>query len=108
MYYRYEVKTEDGWEGIFSIADPDWRRYIGRFLKEPAWYKKQKNPWDIPSRCWFTEYGFQKYGYLINEMIEDYKAYYPDMNIRILKQETLQQLVMKGKIQVIELLERNV
>lgn len=104
MYYRYEVETEDGWEGIFSIANPFQRRYIGRFLKEPSWYSKQKEPWNIPSRCWFTEYGFQKYKYLIEEMIADYKSYHRDVNIRILKQETLGKLVMKGKVQVIELI----
>lgn len=104
MYYRYEVKTEDGWKGILSIANPDWRRYINRYIKEPSWYKKQEKPWEIPSRCWFTEYGFYKYRYLIEELIADYKVYYSNLNIRILKQEKLNSLVMKGKVQVIELL----
>ena len=104
MYYRYEVETEDGWEGIFSIANPDWRRYISRFFKEPTWYSKQKEPWNIPTRCWFTKYGYEKYGYLIEKMISEYKYYCPNCKTRILKQETLDNLVMKGKVQVIELL----
>lgn len=108
MYYRYEVKTEEGWEGIFSIANPDWRRYISRFISEPAWYKKQENPYDIQSRCWFTQYGFKKYSHLIQEMIDDYKYYFPKLETRILQQESLDNLVMKGKVQVIELLKERV
>ena len=105
MYYRYEVETEDGWEGIFSIANPDWRRYIGRYIAEPKWYAKQENVYDIQSRCWFTQYGFDKYHHLIEETINDYRYYYPDVNVRILKQVSLENLVMKGKVQVIELLK---
>lgn len=35
MHYCYEVKMGNKWEGAFSIADPDWRRYIGRYISTP-------------------------------------------------------------------------
>lgn len=103
MYYRYEIKNKDAWDGIFTIANPDWRRYINRYIKEPKWYKKQENK-NKQSRCWFTEYGFIKYNYLMTELIQDYKIHHPDADIRILQKETLNNLTMTGKIQVIELL----
>lgn len=90
---------------FFFIADPDWRRYIGRYIAESKWYSKQKNVYDIRSRCWFTQYGFDKYHYLIDKMIDDTRQYCKDLHIRILKAEKLDNLVMKGKVQVIELLE---
>lgn len=104
MYYRYEVKMGNEWEGVFSIADPDWRRYIGRYISTPKWYAKQKDPYAINSRCWFTEYGFQKYHQFIDDMIADYRSFTPNLEIRILQAYSLENLVMKGKVQVIELL----
>lgn len=102
MYYRYEVKIRGKWEGIFSIADPGWRRRIGRHIKEPSWYGKQKDPCSIPTRCWFTEYGYQKYHHLIEEMIEDRSAFM-DVETRLITSPALGTLVSKGKVQVIEL-----
>lgn len=54
MFYRYEVRTDPDkpWEGGFQRLFPDQRRYIGRFLKEPKWYKKHP---DVETRCWFTQ-----------------------------------------------------
>ena len=69
MFYRYEVRTDPDkpWEGGFQRLFPDQRRYIGRFLKEPKWYKKHP---DVETRCWFTQEGFDKYGGLVREAIE--------------------------------------
>lgn len=102
MYYRYEAKIKGKWEGIFSIADPDWCRYISRYIKEPSWYRKQEEPWKIPTRCWFTEYGFKKYNYLIEEMIED-RLLFMNVETRLITSPELGTLVSKGKVQVIEL-----
>lgn len=101
MYYRYEVKMRGKWEGIFSMAAPGWRRRIGRYIKEPSWYRKQKDPGSIPTRCWFTEYGFQKYHHLIEEMIEDHA--FMRVETRLITSPELGTLVSKGKVQVIEL-----
>ena len=42
MFYRYEIRAgEDApWKGCFQFFFPDQLRYIGRWLKEPKWYKK--------------------------------------------------------------------
>lgn len=92
MYYRYEVKNEDGqYVGIFCELNPDQRRHFNRFLKEPKWY--QKNP-GKESRCWFTELGYQKYHHVIDEMISEM----PSIEVRLLCIESLARIAMKGKI----------
>lgn len=102
MYYRYEAKNENGeYEGIFSFFNPSERRYFNRFLKEPQWY--QKNP-DIESRCWFTEEGYNKYHHVIDEIISGYDNFREE--VRLLTKETLENIVCKGKIQCIELIQK--
>ena len=97
MFYRYEAKNENGeYEGIFSFFNPSQRSYFNRFLKEPKWYKKNPN---IDSRCWFTEEGYKKYHHIIDELIEENE----NLEIRLLIQPTLNNIVLKGKIQCIEL-----
>lgn len=98
MFYRYEAKNKDGkYDGIFSFFNPDQRRYFGRFLKEPKWYKK--NP-DVDSRCWFTEEGYKKYHSIIDEFISESGL----SEVRLLIEDTLDNIVCKGKIQCIEAL----
>lgn len=96
MFYRYEVRTDPDkpWEGGFQRLFPDQRRYIGRFLKEPKWYKKHP---DVETRCWFTQEGFDKYGGLVREAIEKRGVEY-----RLIKSESLENIVMLGKIQCIQ------
>lgn len=96
MFYRYEVRTDldKPWEGGFQRLFPDQRRYIGRFLKEPKWYKKHP---DVETRCWFTQEGFDKYGGLVREAIEKRGVEY-----RLIKSESLENIVMLGKIQCIQ------
>ena len=96
MFYRYEAKTKNGeYEGIFSFFNPSQRRYFNRFVKEPKWY--EKNP-DIPSKCWFTEEGYNKY----HEIIENFICENRIQNFRLLKEPVLQNLVCQGKIQCIQ------
>lgn len=96
MYYRYEAKDENGeYNGIFTFFDPDQCRYFNRFLKEPKWYSQ--NP-GIESKCWFTEEGYEKYHCIIEELIADAGI----ENIRLLKEENLENIVRKGKIQCIQ------
>lgn len=97
MFYRYEAKNKNGqYEGIFSFFNPSQRRYFNRFLKEPKWYKKNPN---IDSRCWFTEKGYKKYHHIIDELIEENE----NLEVRLLTQPTLNNIILKGKIQCIEL-----
>ena len=97
MYYRYEAEDDDGqYVGIFSFFDPSQRRYFNRFLKEPKWYKSNSNK---ESRCWFTEIGYQKYHNIIDELI----AETGNIKTRLLTAEKLDNIVVKGKIQCIEL-----
>lgn len=97
MFYRYEAKNpETGeYEGIFSFFNPDHRRYFNRFVKEPKWYEKN---WQLPSRCWFTEEGYQKYHSVMEHLI----SWAGVKDVRILKKETLGFIACKGKIQCIE------
>lgn len=98
MYYRYEALNKNGeYEGIFSFFNPDHRRYFNRFLREPKWYEKNPN---IPSRCWFTECGYNKYHHVIDYLI----TWAGIKNVRLLQQPTLDNIVCKGKIQCIELI----
>lgn len=54
MFYRYEVRigSDKPWEGGFQCLFPDQLRHIGRYLKEPKWYKNHP---DVDTRCWFTQ-----------------------------------------------------
>lgn len=77
---------------------PSHRRKVGRFLSEPKWYSK--NP-DTDSRCWFTQYGYERYHRQMEEIIEDYLTFNEDVKIRLLKSEEPGRIVMLGKIQCI-------
>lgn len=106
MYYRYEAKIlherrfsqEPGeWVGIFQIFDPDQRRkwYC---LHEPKYY--EENP-DVETKAWFTQHGYDKYHAKMNDMLSIYKDN-PDIEIRIVTAETLDNIVMLGKTQCIQ------
>lgn len=98
MYYRYEAKTKTGeYKGIFTVLNPSQRRYFNRFVKEPKWYKNNPN---TDSRCWFTEEGYDKYHKIMENLISELY----NVETRLLKVETLNNIVSKGKIQCIELL----
>lgn len=98
MFYRYEAKNKDGqYEGIFSFFNPDHRRYFNRFLMEPKWYKNNPN---ADSRCWFIELGYNKY----HNVIDDIIVWAGIKNVRVLTADKLDNIVCKGKIQCIELL----
>lgn len=103
MYYRYEMRTgtNDTWQGCFQFFFPDQRRYIGKWLKEPSWYSKHP---DVDSRCWFTEAGFQKYGDMVEQFIQERLDTNPEWEMRLLKTDILQNFAMKGKIQCIEII----
>lgn len=97
MFYRYEAKNKDGqYEGIFSFFDPSQRRYVSRFFKEPKWY--EKNP-DVNSKCWFTEEGYKKYGSIIEDLIYESRI----ADFRLLTFENLDNIVVQGKIQCIQI-----
>ena len=102
MYYHYEMRTgsNETWQGCFQFFFPDQRRYIGRWLKEPSWYSKHP---DVDSRCWFTEVGFQKYGDMVEQIIQELLDTNPEWEMRLLKTEILN-IAMKGKIQCIEVI----
>ena len=102
MYYRYEMRTgaDKPWQGCFQFFYPDELRYIGKWLKEPKWY--QKHP-DKESRCWFTDYGFEKFQDIIKEIIQNRLDSNPEWEMRLLQTESLERIVMKGKVQCIQL-----
>ena len=90
MFYRYEVRigSDKPWEGGFQCLLPDQLRHIGRYLKEPKWYKQE---------------GFDKYGDLVEEAIKERGILnYPNGEYRLVKSETLENIVMLGKIQCIQ------
>ena len=96
MFYRYEALNKKGeYEGIFSFFNPSQRRYFNRFVKEPKWY--EKNP-SVPSKCWFTEEGYQKYHEIIDGFIIENNI----QNFRLIKEHTISNIVCHGKIQCIQ------
>lgn len=101
MFYRYEMRSSpsDPWKGCFQYFFPDQRRYIARWLKEPKWY--QNHP-DVDSKCWFTQEGISKYGGMVEEFIEKRLSDMPEGEMRLLQTETLENLVMHGRIQCIQ------
>lgn len=102
MYYRYDVKkTEDSeWTGVFSAFDPDQRRFWGRILTNPKWYSKNKG---VNSKCWFTEKGYAKHHELMEKMIKNVQEKHPNYEFRLITKEKLNNIVMHGKIQCIEI-----
>lgn len=98
MYYRYEAKMpHEEWIGIFQIFDPDQRRkwYC---LHVPKYY--EKNP-DVETKAWFTQHGYEKYHEKMDNMLSIYKDD-PDIEIRIVTADTLDNIVMLGKTQCIQ------
>lgn len=95
MFYRYEAKKNGVWYGIFHFFNPDQRRYVNRYFREPKWYKNHPG---IDSKCWFTEKGYEKYHAIIDAMIMECG----NLEIRILEKSTIDHPVCKGRIQWIE------
>lgn len=105
MYYRYEFKRKDGsWAGICSLLNPSERRYFNRMIREPKWYSVGNNA-ERNSTCWLTEEGFRKYGNMIAEMIRKHREWAETPPVRIRTAESLDNLVVRGKIQVVSLEE---
>lgn len=103
MYYRYEIKCKgyyDDWTGVFQFFDPSQRRkwYC---LHVPKYY--EDNPDTENTRSWFTQHGYDKYHEKMDAMLSIYEDD-PDVQIRILTAETLDNIVMQGKTQCIQLI----
>ena len=97
MFYRYEGRhsKDEPWVGIFAIFNPSQRRkwYC---LTTPQWYAK--NP-DVDSKAWFTQHGYEKWHTKMEEMIEEISGF---AEVRLIKRKTLDNVVVKGKTQVIQ------
>jgi hypothetical protein len=65
-------------------------------LTIPKWYADHPN---IKSKAWFTEHGFEKYRFKMLKIIDELEYY--GWEVRIQTAETLDNIVMKGKTQVI-------
>lgn len=110
MYYRYEARIADAtkcssrrelkfrnWTGIFQCFDPDMCRkwYC---IAVPKWYEHNLA---VPSKAWFTQYGFEKWHSKMLETIRDLLERHPYFEIRILTCTKPKNLVMHGKTQCI-------
>lgn len=103
MYYRYEARrtdVEDGeFKGIFNAFTPSQRRkwYC---LAVPKWY--EKNP-DVESQAWFTQHGYDKWHEKMEDAIREFLDWFTEgtFEIRLLKKETLENIVFEGKTQCI-------
>lgn len=110
MYYRYEARITDAtkcssrrelefrnWTGIFQCFDRNLCRkwYC---LTVPKWYEHNLA---VPSKAWFTQYGFEKWHSKMLETIRDLLERYPYFEIRILTCTKPKNLVMHGKTQCI-------
>lgn len=90
------------WNGICSIFNPSQKRYLSRFIKEPKWYFVGNNA-EKKSTCWMTEEGFRKYDHVFMKLIAECKEWRQIPPIRLIMAKDLPNIVMKGKIQVINL-----
>ena len=103
MYYRYEARrtdVEDGeFKGIFQAFTPSQRKkwYC---LAVPKWY--EKNP-DVESQAWFTQHGYDKWHEKMEDTIREFLDLVTEdtLEIRLLKKETLENIVFEGKTQCI-------
>ena len=74
-------------------------------LPVPQWYKKHP---ESKTKAWFTEYGYNKYhekmeNVIQHIIIEENRPY----DIRLLKQESVPDIVMKGKTQCLQQIRTN-
>ena len=106
MFYRYEVLEKDGtWSGICASPkglNPDEKRYLNRYIREPKWYRTGNNT-EKASTCWLTEEGFRKYKGLLESLIQRHNEWVKMPPVRLRTAESLENIVVKGKIQVISL-----
>ena len=103
MYYRYETQKEDGtWTGVCAMFDPSQRRKLNRFIHVPKWYNENGNA-DKNSTCWLTAEGFAKYAVLFTTLIDQTRLIKRCPPVRLRVANDLPNIVMRGKIQVINL-----
>lgn len=110
MYYRYEARITDttkcssrrelefrNWTGIFQCFDLNMCRkwYC---LAVPKWYEHNLA---VPSKAWFTQYGFEKWHSKMLDTIRDLLERHPYFEIRILTCTKPNNIVMHGKTQCI-------
>lgn len=104
MYYRYVGRrlngTDTSLKGIFEIFTPDERRKWGSCLATPKWYSKHP---DVETEAWFTQHGYDKWHGKMDAIINDFLDAYGRNNyeISLLRVETLNNIVSKGKTQCI-------
>lgn len=101
MYYRYEARRINNknseWKGIFEYFSP-YERRKWYCLSVPKWY--DENP-DVESQAWFTQHGYDKWHEKMEKTIEDFLSWHSNLEVRLLKVETLENIVFKGKTQCI-------
>lgn len=99
MFYRYEAKrpVDNTWVGICKAMTPSIRHKMAGFLTNPKWYHNHP---DVDTRCWFTQYGYDRYHSRVEKLIEECMNYYP-LKVRLLKEDNPGIILMKGKVQCI-------
>lgn len=104
MYYRYEARVNNGpWYGIFHAFDPNDRRKW-HCLTTPKWYNKHFPREVFRSRAWFTDHGYAKWHEKMEKTIEESTLKARGYETRLIAAETLDNIVMKGKTQVIQMI----
>ncbi len=102
MFYRYEARTGNGqWHGIFQAFDPSDRRKW-HCLTVPKWYSEHFLDKILQSRAWFTDYGYAKWHEKMEKTIEESTLKARGYETRLITADTLDNIVMKGKTQVIQ------
>ena len=116
MYYRYEARVYENdsaypskafaesvnsWTGIFQCFNPNQRRKWN-CLTIPKWYMSNQY---TSSQAWFTKHGYQKWHQKMMLTIKDFLEWYPYFEVRILRTDHLENIVMHGKTQCINAIE---
>ena len=99
MYYRLEY--QDG-TGVFQkpngYIDSKALKTLGQTLKIPKILMTNQHP---RTKSWFTEYGYQRYKGLIDDILVDANSYPYNRNLLLLRSDNPGEILSKGKVQIV-------
>lgn len=97
-YYRLEYPDGVGvFQKPIGYIDSLALQKLKRLLYVPKIF--QQDP--LNTRSWFTEYGYQKYKALIEEILYDANRYPYCRDLRLIQVEDPGEILMQGKSQII-------
>lgn len=107
-YYRFEMRHTESthpneWVGAFQLCPLYYLQKINRVLHCPTLFQKYGS--SLNTRSWFTQHGYEKWGKLMEECLDECCQQYPSLEWRLVVAENVLPCIMRGKTQVVQLLE---